>query len=81
MEKEKKNIKMKNKQENAGSQSHDATSHCQFTYKILTFYLKHLLRNLLRKVTLVIAWRERNDNIYKKEMITYIRKNKQDKAG
>ena len=36
-----------NKQENAGSKSHNATSHCQFTYKILTFYLEQLLRNLL----------------------------------
>ena len=45
--KKKRTYTRKNKQENAGSQSHDATSHCQFTYKILTFYLKQLLRNLL----------------------------------
>ena len=37
----------KNIPEKAGSQSHNATSHCQFTYKILTFYLELLLRNLL----------------------------------
>ena len=30
----------KNEQEEAGSQSHDATSHCQFSYKTLNFYLK-----------------------------------------
>ena len=39
--------------------THDATSHCQFTYKTLTFYLKELLRNLLRKITVLIAWRDR----------------------
>ena len=37
----------KNKQEKAGSHYHDATIHCQFTYKTLTFYLKQLLKNLL----------------------------------
>ena len=57
----------KNKQENAGSQSHNATSHCQFTYKILRFYLEQLLRNLLRKIKVLIAWRERKDNKYKDE--------------
>ena len=57
----------KNEQENAGSQSHNATSHCQFTYKILTFYLEQLLRNLLQKITVVIAWKERKDNKYKVE--------------
>ena len=34
----------KNKQENAGSQSQDATNHCKFTYKILIFYFEQLLR-------------------------------------
>ena len=57
----------KNKQENAGSQSHDATSHYQFTYKILTVYLEKLLRNLLLKIAVVTAWRERKDNKYNKE--------------
>ena len=38
-EKKRINIGM-NKQEKAGSQSHYATSHCQFSYKTLTFYLK-----------------------------------------
>ena len=32
-EKEKRSYTRKNTQENAGSQCHDATSHCQFTYK------------------------------------------------
>ena len=36
-----------NKQDKSGSQYHDATSHCQFTYKTLIFYLRQLLRNLL----------------------------------
>ena len=44
VEKEKRTYKRKNKQENAGSQSHDATTHCQFTYKILIFYLEQLLK-------------------------------------
>ena len=57
----------KNKQENAGSLSHDATSHCQFTYKILIFYLEQLLRNLLRKIPVFIVWKERKDNKYKDE--------------
>ena len=38
-EERKKNNNNKNKQEKAGSKSRDATSHCQFTYKTLTFYL------------------------------------------
>ena len=50
---------VKNKQEKGGSQSHDATSHCQFSYRTLTFYLKQLLRNLLQKITVLVAWRER----------------------
>ena len=57
----------KNKQENAGFQSHNAISLCQFTYKILISYLNELLRNLLQKITVLIAWRERKDNKYKKE--------------
>ena len=57
----------KNTQENAGSQCHDATSHCQFTNKILTFYLEQLLSNLLRKITVLIAWRERKDYKYNRE--------------
>ena len=57
----------KNKQENACSQSQDATSHCQLTHKILTFYLEQLLRNLLPKIAVLIAWRERKDNKYKEE--------------
>ena len=59
----------KNKQEKAGSQPHDATSHCQFTYKTLTFYLKQLLRNLLQKFRVLTAWRERKVNKYKEEQI------------
>ena len=66
-EKVKRTYTRKNKQENAGSQSHDATSHCQFTVKILTFYLEQLLRNLLRKIAVLIAWRERKDSKYKEE--------------
>ena len=66
-EKEKRTYTRKNKQENACSQSHDATSHSQFTYKILTFCLEQLLRNLLRKITVLIAWRERKDHKYKEE--------------
>ena len=54
-------------QENAGSQSHDAKIQFQFTYKILNFYLEQLPRNLLRKITVLIAWRERKDNKYKEE--------------
>ena len=38
-EKRKKTNNNKNKQEKAGSKSRDTTSHCQFTYKTLTFYL------------------------------------------
>ena len=60
------------RKENAGSKSQDVTSHCQLTYEILTFYLEQLLRNLLRKNTVLIAWREKK--------ITNVRKNKQDKA-
>ena len=41
--------------------------HCQFTYKILTFYLEQLLRNLLRKITVLIALRERQYSKYKEE--------------
>ena len=52
---------------NAGSLSHDATSHCQFIYKILIFQLEQLLRNLLRKIAVLIVWRERKDNKHKKE--------------
>ena len=59
-EKEKRSYTRKNTQENAGSQCHDSTSHCQFTYKILTFYL-------LRKITVLIAWRERKDTKYIEE--------------
>ena len=66
-EKEKRTYTRKNKQENACSQSHDATSHCQFTYKILTFYLEQLLRNLFRKIAVLIAWKERKDNTYQEE--------------
>ena len=57
----------KNKQENACSQSHSVTSHYKWTYKILTFFLEKLLRNLLRKITVLIAWIERKDNRYKEE--------------
>ena len=35
--------------------------------KILTFYLEQVLRNLLRKITVLIAWRERKDNKYNEE--------------
>ena len=66
-EKDKSTYTRKHKQENVLSQSHDATSHCQFTYKISTFYLEKLLRNLLRKIAVLIAWRERNDNKCKEE--------------
>ena len=59
----------KNQQEKAGSQSHDATIHCQFTYKTFIFYIKQLLRNLLRKITVLVAWRERKENKYKEEKI------------
>ena len=55
------------KQENAGFQSHDVTSHCQLKYKILTFFLEQLLKNLLQKITVLIAWRERKDNKYTEE--------------
>ena len=48
-------------------QSHEVTSHCQLAYKILTFYLEQLLRNLLRKIKVLIAWLERKDNKYKEE--------------
>ena len=44
----------KDKQENACSQSHDVTSHCQWTHKILTFYLQKLMWNLLRKITVLL---------------------------
>ena len=56
-----------NKQEKAGSQSHDASSHCQFSYKTLTL----MLRNLLRKITVLIAWRERKVNKYQEEQVLY----------
>ena len=59
----------KNKQEKASSQSHDATSQSQFTYKILIFYLEQLLKNLLRKITVLIARRERKVNKYKEEQV------------
>ena len=36
----------KNIPEKAGSQLHNATSHCQFIYEILTFYIEQLLKNL-----------------------------------
>ena len=65
--KKKRTYTRKNKQEEAGSQSHNATSHCQFTYKILTFYLEQLLKNLLRGITILTAWRERKDNKYKED--------------
>ena len=39
-----------------------------FTYKILIFYLEKLLRNLLRKIAVLIAWKEK-DNKYKEEQI------------
>ena len=65
--KEKRTYTRKNKQENACSQFHEVTSHCQWTYKLLIFYLEKLLRNLLRKITVLIAWRERGDNKYKEE--------------
>ena len=71
-EKEKRTYARKKKQETAGFQSHDATSHCQFTYKILSFYHEQMLRNLLRNIAVVIG---------EKEKITNVRKNKQDKAG
>ena len=35
--------------------------------QILTFYLEKLLRNLFRKITVLIAWREGKDNKYKEE--------------
>ena len=41
--------------------------YCQLTYKILSFYFEQLLRYLLRKITVLIAWRERKDNKYKEE--------------
>ena len=63
-EKEKRKYTRTIKQENACSQSHHATNHCQFTYKILTFYLEKLLRNLVRNIAVLIAWRERKDNKY-----------------
>ena len=47
---------------NACSQSNDATSDCQFTYKKLTFYLEQLLRNLLRKIAVLSERRERKIN-------------------
>ena len=66
-EKENRTYTGKNEQDNASShQSHDATNHCQLTYKILTFYLQQLLRNLLRKITVLIAWREKKVNKYRK---------------
>ena len=49
------------------SLSDKVTSHCQWVYKILTFYLEKLLRNQLRKITVLIAWRERKDNKYQGE--------------
>ena len=49
----------KNKQEKAGSKSHNAASHCEYNYKILTFYLEQLVRNLLRKMTVLIAQKEK----------------------
>ena len=36
----------KNIPEKAGSQSHNATSHYQFIYKILTFYLERVARSV-----------------------------------
>ena len=33
----------------------------------LTFYLEKLLKNLLRKITVLIAWRDRKDNKYEEE--------------
>ena len=45
----------------------DVTSHCQWTYKILKFCLEKLLRNLLRKNIVLIAWREIKDNKNKEE--------------
>ena len=45
----KKTYTRKNKRENAGSQSHYATSHCQFTYKILTFYLETVAEKSITK--------------------------------
>ena len=57
----------KEKRGNAGSQTHDAISRCQFSYKILTFYLEKLLRNILRKIAVLIAWKGKKDNKYKKE--------------
>ena len=63
VEKEKWINRGKNKQKAAISQSHDATSYCQFSYGKLTFYLKQLLINLLREITELIAWRERK--VYK----------------
>ena len=69
VERERRTYTRKNKWENAGVKSHDVTSHCQLTYKILIFYLEQLLRNLLRKITVLIAWRERKDNKYKEEQI------------
>ena len=65
--KKKRTYTCKNKQENASFQSHDVTSHCQLTYKILTFYLEKLLRNLLQTITVLIAWRERKNNKCKSE--------------
>ena len=55
------------KQEKAGSKSHDATNHCQFTYKTLTFYLQQLLRNLLQKY--INGCMERKVNKYKEAQI------------
>ena len=68
-EKEKRTYTGKNNKENASSQSHDATSHCQFIYKILTYYLELFPRNLLRKITVLTAWRERKVHTYKEEQV------------
>ena len=41
------------------------------SYKTLTFYLKRLLRNLLRKLTVLAAWKEtKNEQIYGRTNMT-----------
>ena len=49
------------------SQSSDATFFCQFIFKILTFYLEQLLRNLLQKITVLTASRKRKGKKYQKK--------------
>ena len=50
-----------------GSQSHDVTSNCQLTYKMYTFHLEQLRRNLLRKNYTMDCTEKRKDNRYEEE--------------